>query len=119
MHARAGRKVAAPIKQVTIHSLELQEVKEVPLSELLDHAIEIIKKVQGDFRQEEIVAQWVAFAASDAATAHRRNTVQIVTIRTTVSSGTYMRSLAEKMGELLGLPALAYRIKRTAIEGVE
>jgi tRNA pseudouridine(55) synthase len=128
MHARAGRKVTVPIKQVTIHSLELQAVKEVPLNELLDDAIEIIKKVQGDFRQEEIIEQWrkmkevagpSSASPSGRATAGEAKKIQIITIRTVVSSGTYMRSLAEKMGELLGLPALAYRIKRTAIEGVE
>ncbi len=114
MHARAGTKVKVPIKKVMIHSLELQEIKTVSLNELLDAAIVIIKKVQGDFRQEEIIEQWMKMREMDG-----DRLISIVTIRTTVSSGTYMRSLAEKLGELLGIPALAYRIKRTAIEGVE
>jgi tRNA pseudouridine(55) synthase len=116
MHARAGQKVVVPIKKITIHSLELVAIEEVELSELLDKVITTIKVVQGDFRQAEIIEQWVASAE---ATVHRSKKMQVVTIRTTVSSGTYMRSLAEKMGELLGVPALAYQIKRTAIEGIE
>jgi tRNA U55 pseudouridine synthase TruB len=116
MHARAGQKVVVPIKKITIHSLELVAIEEVELSELLDKVITTIKVVQGDFRQAEIIEQWVASAK---ATAHRSKKMQIITICTAVSSGTYMRSLAEKMGELLGVPALAYGIKRTAIEGIE
>jgi len=111
MHARAGNQVKLPIKKVTIHTIELLGLKEVPLKVLLNDAIEIIKKVQGDFRQEEIIAQWNRLKEADG-----DRQIQIVAIRTTVSSGTYMRSLAEKMGELLGIPALASRIIRTAVE---
>ncbi len=106
MHARAGQKVVVPIKKVTIHSLALKEIKELPLKEVLDSAIEVINRVQGDFRQQETVEQWKAL---------RGDNVQIVSIVATVSSGTYMRSLAERMGQLLGLPALAYRIVRTKV----
>ncbi|MDB5254901.1 MAG: ine55 [Candidatus Nomurabacteria bacterium] len=110
MHARAGQKVVVPIKKVTIHSLELKEIKEIPLKEVLDGAIEVINKVRGDFRQEETVEQWKALKGGN---------VQMISIVATVSSGTYMRSLAERMGELLGVPALAYRIVRTEVKGVE
>ncbi|MEO5646414.1 MAG: hypothetical protein ABIO57_01420 [Candidatus Paceibacterota bacterium] len=109
MHARAGKKVAVPIKKVTIYELELKEIKEVPLNSLLYGAIETINKVQGDFRQQEIVQSWTKLLGTSSM-------VQVVTIVTTVSSGTYMRSLAEKMGELLGVPALAGRIVRTEIK---
>jgi tRNA pseudouridine55 synthase len=108
MHARAGKSVQLPIKKITIHSMEMIDIKEVSLNELLSEAIETIKKVQGDFRQEEIIGQWFKMISEEK--------IQIVTIRTTVSSGTYMRSLAEKIGELLGVPALAGRIVRTNIE---
>lgn len=116
MHARAGKSVQLPIKKMKIHSIELIEMKEVLLSELLNETITTIQKVQGDFRQAEIIKQWSSSSAKVTA-AEERN--QIITIRTTVSSGTYMRSLAEKMGELLGVPALAGRIVRTKIEGIE
>ena len=114
VHARAGNKVTVPIKKVTIYSLELLEVKEVLAKKLIDQAIEVIEKVQGDFRQNEIIEQWASLARSDLA----NESVQIVKIRTTVSSGTYMRAIAEKLGLLLKIPALAYSIKRTAIEGI-
>ncbi|MDB5188565.1 MAG: ine55 [Candidatus Nomurabacteria bacterium] len=114
MHARAGNKVTLPVKKITIHELELLGIKEVALCALLGNAQEIIAKVQGDFRQAEIMAQWRKMMEADG-----DKQITIVTIRTTVSSGTYMRSLAEKMGELLGVPALAGRIVRTNLEGME
>ena len=114
MHARASNKVVLPIKKVTIYDLELLSIKEHEFSTLITDAIEIIEKVQGDFRQEEIIKHWEEIKKS-----HAEGRVQIVTIRTTVSSGTYMRSLAEKLGLLLKVPALAYSIKRTAVEGIK
>lgn len=111
MHARAGKTVVVPIKKVTIYSMELLKVEQKPLNEVLVTTIEIIEKVQGDFRQPEIMAQWKQLQKADG-----DRLITIVTIRTTVSSGTYMRSLAEKVGELLGVPALAYTIVRTNIE---
>jgi tRNA pseudouridine(55) synthase len=107
VHARAGKAVHRPIKNVVIHSLELLSIKEVPLNELVASAVETIKKVQGDFRQQETIEQWQAL--------QQDMKVQVVSIRTNVSSGTYMRSLAEKLGELVGVPALAYRIVRIGI----
>ncbi len=111
MHARAGNTVEVPIKHVTIYSMELLGIKDVSIRELLSSSVEIIEKVQGDFRQKEIVGQWMKMIEADG-----DRLLTIVTIRTAVSSGTYMRSLAEKMGKLLGVPALAYKIKRTNIE---
>ncbi len=116
MHARAGQKVVVPIKKVTIHELVLKEIKEVELSILLNSAIETITKVQGDFRQAEIIKQWTSLTKASAV---EIATVQVITIITTVSSGTYMRSLAEKVGELLGVPALAGRIVRTKIDKIK
>jgi tRNA U55 pseudouridine synthase TruB len=110
MHARANNKVVLPIKNVTIYSLELLGTKEVLLEDLVKQSIEVIKKVQGDFRQEEIMQQWQQLIEADG-----DKQIQIVTIRTTVSSGTYMRSLAEKMGKLLKVPALASKIIRTKV----
>jgi tRNA pseudouridine(55) synthase len=111
MHARAKNTVVVPIKNITIYSLELLGVQKVLVGDLLKQAIETIKKVQGDFRQSEIIEQW-----SDLCKKEDSAIVQLVHIKTTVSSGTYMRSVAEKMGELVRMPALAYKITRTEVK---
>ena len=59
MHARAGNKVTIPIKKITIHTMELLDIKELSICALLGNAQKIIAKVQGDFRQEEIMEQWI------------------------------------------------------------
>jgi tRNA U55 pseudouridine synthase TruB len=46
---------------------------------------------------------------------HKEHIATIATIRITASSGTYMRSIAAWMGTKLGVPALAYKIKRTKL----
>ncbi len=115
MHARAGNKVVLPIKKVSIYGLELLSIQEKPLNKLVADAMAIIETVQGDFRQPEIMRQWSAFAEE----ADQGQKVQVVTIRTTVSSGTYMRALAEKLGLLLKIPALAYKIVRTEVQGMK
>jgi tRNA pseudouridine(55) synthase len=111
VHARAGRKVALPLKKVSVYSLELRSMQKVRLGEVLDTAIATIEKVQGDFRQQETVGQWNTLKASDGT-----KSVLVVSITATVSSGTYMRSLAERMGEVLEVPALACTIVRTGID---
>jgi tRNA pseudouridine(55) synthase len=112
MHARAGNQVILPIKKVSVYELELLEIKEYKISDLVAKALSVIETVQGDFRQGEIIKLWNVYMA-------RSDLVQVVTIRTTVSSGTYMRALAEKLGLLLKAPALAYSIKRVAIAGIQ
>ncbi|HTH93502.1 MAG TPA: hypothetical protein VL576_03440 [Candidatus Paceibacterota bacterium] len=114
VHARAGNKVVLPIKKVKIYDLELLSIKERKFSDLVAESVAVIEKVEGDFRQQEIIAQW-----EDMEREYGNETVQIVTIRTTVSSGTYMRAIAEKLGLLLKMPALAYGIKRISIEGMQ
>ena len=69
--------------------------------------IPVIQTVVGDFRQSEIIETWQEQTMDTPVT--------LVTFSVTASSGTYMRSLAEKMGESLGVPALAYRIVRTSV----
>jgi len=65
-----------------------------------------ISAVQGDFRQEEISKMWKkSLKAGEFALISR--------FKADVSSGTYIRSLAHEMGEMLDTVACAYSIKRT------
>jgi tRNA pseudouridine(55) synthase len=108
VHAREGSKVVVPSKNVTIEDAEILSVSNKRLSECIQETLPIIKKVSGDFRQTEIIQKWEVFSAS-----HGDNSVQIISVRVTASPGTYMRSLAQWVGDKLGVPALAYRITRT------
>lgn len=109
-HTRAGTSVVIPVKKVVITEAVFLRGKVVPIELIAREAIDDIGKVEGDFRQLMIMKQWREYTET-----HHDKEVLITTIRVSASSGTYMRSLATWIGEQLGVPALAYKIKRTNI----
>lgn len=88
----------------------MKKIKQRSVAELADAVVQDIQKVQGDFRQKEIIERW-----KEVRSHYGERTLPIVTLSITASSGTYMRSLAAWMGEQLGVPALALSINRTMI----
>lgn len=109
LHAREGSGVATPDHEVIIHSIEFLGMRSTRTNELLADITSRIEGVVGDFRQAEITAKWQQLLGT-----HHANH-QLVRIRAVVSSGTYMRVLAEDIGKALGVPALAYTIHRTRV----
>ncbi len=107
-YAREGKKVSVPEKKITVFEAELVSVRHEKIALLTRQIIDDIKKVEGDFRQEESVIGWEQYLKEDTE-------VTVATIRIRASSGTYMRSLAEWLGKQCGVPALAYKILRTKI----
>jgi tRNA pseudouridine55 synthase len=99
-----------PTKEVEVYACQLDRVATKKVSELLVDIQERIKKVKGDFRQQEILSCWeqtlgpIYDQSSD-----------IATITLEVSSGTYIRSIAHRLGKSLGTSALAYRLTRTHV----
>ncbi len=93
-----------PIKQVEIYSIDELSEREMLGVEIAGDSIEKILNVDGEFRQEEIIEEWKAFAVE-----FENANFKIVRLRVKCSSGTYMRTLAEKMG------GLAYSIKRVSV----
>ncbi len=102
--------IKVPKHTVTIHSIILENVIMRNLGEVAGESIERIKKVKGDFRQEEITSLWEKIGKD-----HKDEEVSIIKIKVACESGAYMRVLAEKIGKLLGSPALALSIKRTKV----
>lgn len=68
------------------------------------------KEFGADFRQDEIRAHWETVFASMSERAF-----QVYTLRVVCGSGSYMRSLAERIGSALGTEAVALSIRRTKI----
>ncbi len=102
-----------PKREVEIHSLEMGEMRVIKAQDLLQNISERISKVKGDFRQQEILKMWQEGLQNSA------NEFQIVKIKIVCSSGTYMRSLAHSVGKKLGVPALAFSIKRVKVGDFE
>jgi tRNA pseudouridine55 synthase len=110
--ARAGMlsNIVIPHKAVTIYDIELTSVYKLSEKTLLNFIEQHVEKVQGDFRQDEIMRIW-----------HRNlrmggdRDFPCATIKISCSSGAYARSIAHGLGQALGVPALALHILRTKV----
>jgi tRNA pseudouridine55 synthase len=114
--ARSGELTKDEIteKEVEIKSIELLGERMISKNDLEKYIIESIGLVKGDFRQEEILKEWKNVL--------RRTVLRkfvVISIRIDCTSGTYMRALANSIGEKVGIPALVLNIKRIKIGGFE
>lgn len=103
LEAGEGRKIT--IYKIQFHKLEVFSAKELFGRLLMD-----ISKVQGDFRQHEILVLWkeLLFKAP-------QNKFFLAKFSAHVSSGTYIRSLVSDLGNTLGCGATTLSIKRTRV----
>lgn len=100
------------IRNLGSQVLSREELKEkiTKLLDLVPRTMELSKRLGEDFRVDAIRAEWQSLFRN---TEERNFTV--LRLRVTSASGTYMRSLAGRIGEALGTRALALSIKRTRI----
>jgi tRNA pseudouridine(55) synthase len=120
-YARAGETIPSVTKEVEIFDATLLSLRYVDAQEVLKKSIEKIGLMHGDFRQAQCVESWkesmneyVRVGAAHGGQ-HAMRQCALATISVRASSGTYMRSLAMRLGKKLGIGALAYSIKRTKI----
>lgn len=111
---RNGEDFDSPKRIMKIYSLDSLRSTIVPLLSLKEKIEKTIHAVEGDFRQEEILLRWAKIFETQGDIP-----VCVMTFRARVSSGTYIRVLAQKMGESLGVPSLALSIKRTSIGTID
>ncbi len=99
-----------PTKEIEVFSTEIISSRIIKGKELLRSVKELIGLVNGDFRQEESISLW-----SDALSPYLESEFLITKMRSIVSSGTYIRSLVNNMGEISNTGAIAYSILRTRV----
>lgn len=109
--ARKGKLEGAtiPTSNGFIDSIETIGFSSISSNELLDQVRTRVQGVNGDFRQDEIIALWEDTLKNTA------STFPIYTCRVRCKSGTYMRTLAHVLGVILGTGALALRITRESV----
>jgi tRNA pseudouridine55 synthase len=114
--AREGKidEIEIPTRQVRIFSLEHTNTRLLKSEELLAEIERRIALVQGDFRQDEILKKWKR-AIELQAEMNYTHEYLISGFKADVSSGTYIRSLAKEMGEMLDTSACAFSIRRTRV----
>jgi tRNA pseudouridine55 synthase len=99
-----------PEKEVEIKDIKIIGGRSMHKDDLEKYIIESIGLVKGDFRQKEILRIWEKSLKET-----KQDNFMIVSLKVDCTSGTYMRSLANSIGEKAGIPALALNIKRIRI----
>lgn len=114
--ARDGKidEINIPDHIVHIENIEIIENKIISKDDLSKHINSLINIVKGDFRQEDIQKRW-----TEALQASNLSEYPIIKLKIFCGSGAYMRVLAHDLGFELGIPALAYHIKRTKVGDFE
>ncbi|PIR68147.1 hypothetical protein COU49_02215 [Candidatus Nomurabacteria bacterium CG10_big_fil_rev_8_21_14_0_10_35_16] len=111
MYGRSNVKVKLPQREIKVHSLKFLKLKKISNKKLLTNIEKRIKKVEGDFRQKEILKIW----NQALNVKHSVFNINIVSFKIKCSSGTYVRGIANSLGNKIDIPALAFSIKRTKI----
>ena len=108
-YARRGEGVEIPSREVFVKSLTFLGIKKVTSKNLLQNIEKRIKKIKGDFRQEEILKIWKKKL--------NKKTIPLLTANFKIKcgSGTYVRGIAHSLGKKIGVPALAFSIKRIKV----
>lgn len=108
---KSGRisEIKIPERQITIKKADIISLEHVSSKDLLLYIEKNIKKVPGDFRQEEIIAKWREFLSDKVM--H----IPVLRVYFSVTSGTYIRSLANEIGDKIGVPACLFKLKRTKV----
>ena len=100
--------IKIPTRDIQIYDFDLLDIKKVNIEKLKKIIITNINLVDGDFRQKEILENWNKFFKEN-----ETKVFQVAKFRISCSSGTYVRSLANEMGDIFGTGAIALSISRT------
>ncbi len=102
-----------PTRNVTLYSTRVLEKGNIPATRLKERILHKIGRVNGDFRQGEIEKSWERFFMHNSP-----EKLPFIRLSIHCSSGTYMRSLAHELGQMVETGAFALSIKRTEIIGI-
>jgi tRNA pseudouridine55 synthase len=110
--AREGRlsEIVIPTHEVTIHAGTVLGIRSVSTHDLSQQIVQSINNVTGDFRQKEIIDTWNNYFAEA-----REKVWTIAQVKISCSSGTYMRSLAQHIGEDVAGAGCLHSLIRTKI----
>lgn len=102
--------ITIPTQDVLVDSITILDDGYINGKELLQKIEKDISLIKGDFRQPEILALWFEVLKNKEEEKYRTLRLKIK-----CGSGVYVRAIANDIGALLGVPALALSIKRTRV----
>lgn len=100
--------IEIPIKNMRVLDLNTIRIQDLTSTELLEQITHNIDFVKGDFRQKEISESWKQLL-------QKPQPFTTVSLTLSVSSGTYIRSLAHMLGKQLGSNGCLLSLKRTHV----
>jgi len=107
-YARSNTKVKIPNREVEVKNIKFIKIRKIDNKKLLHNIEKRIQKVNGDFRQKEILNIWYKKLK-------RESNFLVASFEIKCSSGTYIRGISDLLGKKMKIPALAFSIKRTKI----
>ena len=110
--AREGRldEITIPSHEVFVKNIDVVGNNTINGKDLESKIKEVVALVNGDFRQKEILDLWHETLADK-----QEEIYQTVTLKVACGSGVYVRGIAHELGQKMGIPALAFNIKRTKV----
>jgi tRNA pseudouridine55 synthase len=99
-----------PLKKITIHKIQFHKLEILNSKELFGRLLMDISKVNGDFRQHEILTLWKQYLLNG-----KGGSYFLGRFSAHVSSGTYIRGLVNDMGNTLSCGATTLSIKRNRV----
>ncbi len=99
-----------PEHEALVYEIALQKIYKAPEAAVLAWALEGVEGVIGDFRQEDVRYLYKRYFSESGA-----RKFSCATIRVLCSPETSARSIADGVGEELGVPSVALRIVRTKV----
>jgi tRNA pseudouridine55 synthase len=110
--ARTNRisEIELPTREIEIKSITQLTQKRVSVEKICQKMIKAIQRVDGDFRQQQIIASW-----KKVCNEQKGSFFDVLKLEIECSSGTYMRRLVYDIGVRLGCGALCLSIRRTKL----
>ena len=106
-YARKGVEVEDVKKNVVIKKVKVNSIYQISSGRLLKYIIDKVGKVKGDFRQLEVIENWERLLVGD-------EKYYVLNVTLSVSSGTYIRAIADDFGSSFG-GGLLLSLKRTKV----
>jgi tRNA pseudouridine(55) synthase len=107
--AKLGKKLPQVKRLMEFKSIKILKKRTLTEKQILSYLEKNLVKVSGDFRQEDILANWKKLLGNS------REQYILLKIRVHSGSGAYIRSLAQEWGRKLGQKSLLFSLKRTKI----
>ena len=99
--------IKIPKKKINIYNLKIISKTKINFRNLQENVIYKINLLKSDnFRKDEIIKDWESLNLSE---------LSILEMEADVSSGTYIRSLSQRIGNYFNCPTVIYDIFRTRI----